>query len=104
MAFLIRQVRTYKDGDFSLLRAQLLVGGRKHQIRRHLDSVAHQVVGDPKYGKSRINRWLADEYGLARTFLHATRLQMRHPSSGEPLDIEDPLPAELTSFLSRFPP
>ena len=82
------RLRTYCDGGFSLLRATLVEGGRQHQIRRHLNSVAHQVlgvtpnpnpnpspnpnpnpnpspspnpnqvVGDTQYGKSRINAML----------------------------------------------
>ena len=52
------RLRTYCDGGFTLLRATLVEGGRQHQIRRHLNSVAHQVVGDTQYGKSRINAML----------------------------------------------
>ena len=73
-------------------------------VRRHLASVAHQVVGDRQYGKSGINQWLADEYRLTRIFLHASQLQLRHPASGDLIEVEDPLPAELAEFLARFPP
>lgn len=90
------------QSHFSLLRATLVRGGRRHQIRRHLGSVAHQIVGDGKYGKSGINEWLAREFGLTRMFLHATRLQGTHPGTGEPIDIDDPLPQDLVGFLARF--
>ena len=59
------RLRTYCDGRFSLLRATLVEGGRQHQIRRHLNSVAHQVVGDTQYGKSRINAILQAVVSIA---------------------------------------
>ena len=97
-------VRTYVAGELSLLRAELVEGGRHHQIRRHLNSVAHQVVGDSKHGKSYINYLLQTQYGLPRMFLHAERLRIRHPHGAEMLDISDPLPADLEEFLGRLPP
>eukprot|EP01079_Euglenida_sp_SAG-EU17-18_P003032 gene3032-3588_t len=57
-------VSYHAEEKLSLLRASLDVGGRTHQIRRHLNSVARQVVGDTKYGKSGITKCLADDYGL----------------------------------------
>ena len=89
---------------FTLLRATLVRGGRTHQIRRHLGSVAHQVVGDKKYGKSGINEWLCRDFGLGRIFLHAARLQGTHPVTGATIDVEDPLPRDLAEFLERFDP
>ena len=59
------RLRTYCDGGFTLLRATLVEGGRQHQIRRHLNSVAHQVVGDTQYGKSRINAMLQAVVSIA---------------------------------------
>ena len=97
-------VRTCDAGELSLLRAELVEGGRHHQIRRHLNSVAHQVVGDSKHGKSYINFLLQTQFGLQRMFLHAERLRLRHPRSGEMLDVFDPLPADLEAFLARLPP
>ena len=77
--------------------------GRKHQIRRHLSALAHQVIGDSSYGKGRINRFFRDEYGLPRMFLHATRLKVAHPVTGEPLAWHVPLPDDLRGFLDRLP-
>jgi tRNA pseudouridine65 synthase len=53
---------------FSVLRARLRTG-RRHQIRRHLAHLGHHIVGDTRYGKGGINRWLRDEFGLPRLFL-----------------------------------
>ena len=55
---------------FALVRARLRTG-RRHQIRRHLAHLAHQVLGDTKYGKGGLNRLFRERYGLHRLFLHA---------------------------------
>lgn len=89
-------------GGFTLLDVRLHTG-RRHQIRRHLAHAAHQIIGDVRYGKGRINRSLREQYGLPRMFLHARHLRLRHPLSGEPLSIASPLAADLRSFLARLP-
>jgi 23S rRNA pseudouridine1911/1915/1917 synthase len=68
--------------------------GRTHQIRAHFLAIGHPVCGDPDYGE-------AGEYGLARQFLHATRLELTQPFSGEPLDVSSPLPGDLAAALAR---
>jgi tRNA pseudouridine65 synthase len=88
---------------FALVEARPATG-RRHQVRRHLDHLGHQVVGDTTHGKGRINRWLREEYALPRLFLHAARLVLRHPFTGERRAIADPLPADLAHFLERFAP
>lgn len=88
--------------ECSLLEARLHTG-RRHQIRRHLAHLAHQIIGDVRYGKGRINQRMRDEYGLPRLFLHAHRLTLTHPITSEPLTIESPLPADLREFLERLP-
>jgi tRNA pseudouridine65 synthase len=85
----------------SLLRARLFTG-RKHQIRRHLDHLAHQVIGDSTHGKGRINRWFRERYGLPRMFLHAERLEVAHPGGEGRLALHDPLPDDLRGFLARL--
>jgi 23S rRNA pseudouridine1911/1915/1917 synthase len=74
----------------ALLRVQLETG-RMHQIRVHLQAIGLPVVGDPVYG-------VADA-GLERQFLHAARLAFLHPFTGERLDLESPLPADLAAYL-----
>jgi len=87
------------DG-FTLLRARLRTG-RRHQIRRHLNHLAHQVVGDTAHGKGRINAWLREDFGLTRLFLHAERLECDHPN-GERLCVSCPLAPDLARFLEQF--
>jgi len=79
--------------DSSLLRLTLDTG-RTHQIRVHLAAIGLPVAGDPEYGA-------AGAYGLERQFLHAARLAFAHPVTGEPVDVESPLPADLEAALRR---
>lgn len=67
--------------------------GRTHQIRVHLASIHHPIVGDRLYG--------APASELGRFFLHAHRLRFQSPSTGEWITIESPLPPELWRTLQR---
>ncbi len=77
----------------TLLRVRLETG-RTHQIRAHLKAIGHPVAGDPEYGHAGL-------YGLARQFLHATRLAFEHPLSGERIEVTSPLPEDLEQALAR---
>jgi 23S rRNA pseudouridine1911/1915/1917 synthase len=89
-------VRLARFGPGDLLRAHLHTG-RTHQIRVHLASVGHPVMGDDVYGGGG-GRRIA---GLApkRHFLHAAWLQLNHPITGTPMDIRSPLPDDLLASL-----
>ncbi len=76
----------------SLLELQLETG-RTHQIRVHLASVGHPVVGDIVYGRAQLPL-------PPRQFLHATHLEFVHPATGEWLLFDAPLPPDLTHFLA----
>jgi 23S rRNA pseudouridine1911/1915/1917 synthase len=67
--------------------------GRTHQIRVHLDSIGHPVIGDDLYGPRR------SAVALDRPFLHARRLSFDHPVTGERLSFESPLPEDLRAVL-----
>lgn len=83
---------------YSLLEAELRTG-RTHQIRVHLAHLGFPVAGDDKYGDFALNKQLA-RLGLRRMFLHAFKLVVAHPRTGDDLTLESPLPHELQSFLS----
>jgi 23S rRNA pseudouridine1911/1915/1917 synthase len=73
--------------------------GRTHQIRTHLASIGHPIVGDAAYGRDPA---FARALALTRPFLHARRLAFTHPVSGEALEFVAELPPELASVLERL--
>jgi len=92
--------------DYSLLEVTIKTG-RTHQIRVHLASEGFPILGDDKYGDFELNKSLARadaRPGLKRMFLHAWRLQLNHPVSGERLQLLADLPAELAQFAAAALP
>ncbi|MGA2631115.1 MAG: RluA family pseudouridine synthase [Terriglobia bacterium] len=76
--------------------------GRTHQIRVHLATLGHPVVGDTLYGApGKLRLAGREEKTLARTFLHAAALGFRHPRTGQELNLAAALPEELEIFLRR---
>jgi 23S rRNA pseudouridine1911/1915/1917 synthase len=80
-----------------LLRAHLHTG-RTHQIRVHLASIGHPVVGDDTYGGGGGRRLVA--LPARRHFLHAAWLRLRHPTSGVSMDLRAPLPEDLRRSIA----
>lgn len=71
--------------------------GRTHQIRVHLRAIGHPVVGDSVYGSGNVQ----DKALSTRQFLHAYQLRFTHPTTGQVIELEAPLPPELESVLAR---
>jgi 23S rRNA pseudouridine1911/1915/1917 synthase len=91
-------------GKFTLLELRIDTG-RTHQIRVHLASLGHPIVGDALYGAPRELRTReGSSASLSRNFLHAAALQFADPRSGEALAFSRPLPTELQAFLDRLLP
>jgi len=91
------------DG-YALLEAQLKTG-RTHQIRVHLAHLEMPIVGDDKYGDFPLNKALGRagaKPGIKRMFLHAARLRITHPATGEPIQFAAPLPPECEQFLQQL--
>jgi 23S rRNA pseudouridine1911/1915/1917 synthase len=87
-------------GKFTLLEMQIGTG-RTHQIRVHLASLGHPVVGDTLYGAPRELRvGEGKRIALARNFLHAADLEFTHPRTQAPLSLSRALPAELAEYLA----
>jgi tRNA pseudouridine65 synthase len=80
----------------------LLHTGRYHQIRRHANHCGRHVIGDTTHGKGRINALFRERFGLDRLFLHLHRVVLRHPRTGAPLELVDPLPPPLPAVLERL--
>lgn len=95
------KVISYPEDRYSLLEVQI-VTGRTHQIRVHLGAIGHPVVGDAKYGFSKLNDLFKKEYGLERQFLHAHKLKFTHPFTDEVLEFESPLPEDLQTVLGKM--
>jgi len=91
-----RPARTYYEVRGSVEGGSVLVcrleTGRTHQIRVHLASIGHSVVGDPAYGAPR------GTLRAPRPMLHAVRLAFDHPASGERLEFRSPIPDDLRSL------
>jgi 23S rRNA pseudouridine1911/1915/1917 synthase len=92
-------------GKFTLIEVRIDTG-RTHQIRVHMASVGHPVVGDALYGapkEMRARRGRATDEGAAislpRNFLHAAQLELTHPRTGERIALKSPIPPELQAFL-----
>jgi 23S rRNA pseudouridine1911/1915/1917 synthase len=84
---------------YTLIRATLETG-RTHQIRVHMASTGHPILGDPLYGRRTLKD--AATLGLTRQFLHAHRLGFTLPSTGEWREFVSPLPDELQRVLERL--
>lgn len=72
--------------------------GRTHQIRVHLSSIGHPILGDRTYGGGGDD---ARRLGLTRPFLHARRVAFAHPITGDPVEVDEPLPHDLQTALDR---
>ncbi len=104
---------TTRFGKFTLVRVRIETG-RTHQIRVHLASLGHPVVGDTLYGAAgqltaqpapqspRKKTPDAEKLRLGRNFLHAARLEFSHPLARKIVQLEAPLPQELEEFLARL--
>jgi len=105
-------------GVFTLVEVRIETG-RTHQIRVHMASIGHAVVGDTLYGaplkivapaipKSSRGAWSpaapakVEPLTLERNFLHAARLRFAHPQTGKQIALEAPLAPELTAFLEKL--
>ena len=83
-------------GTISALECRIETG-RTHQIRVHAASLGTPVIGDKVYGKSALDKRLTPV--PERQMLHAWRLGLRHPVSGEPMEFVAPIPADMEIYL-----
>ena len=77
--------------------------GRTHQVRVHMASIGHPLVGDPLYGHARRQVKLNEvmqRISFDRQALHARQLGFRHPATGEQIDFESPVPEDMTRLIS----
>lgn len=79
-----------------------ILTGRHHQIRRHFAGIDHPLVLDREYGHGKFNQLFRQELGFSKFFLHASSLKLKHPVTGEQLEIEAPMPAPFTKCLKTL--
>ena len=91
-------VRLARFDSVDLLRVHLHTG-RTHQIRVHLSSIGHPVIGDDTYGGGGGRKVVA--LPPKRHFLHAAWLRFRHPVTGDDVDLRSPLPTDLRTALAQ---
>ena len=101
---------TTRFGAFTLARVRIETG-RTHQIRVHMASISHPVVGDTLYGApakiialplSTTRKAAREVLELGRNFLHAAELEFTHPISGKLVKLASPLPEDLEYFLAQL--
>jgi 23S rRNA pseudouridine1911/1915/1917 synthase len=91
-------VETLKQA--ALMECQLETG-RTHQVRVHMASIGHPLLGDPVYGRSRSeHREVLKRLEFARQALHAARLGFVHPITGGTLTFDSPIPSDMQQLLS----
>jgi 23S rRNA pseudouridine1911/1915/1917 synthase len=88
-------------GDFSLVECRLETG-RTHQVRIHLGEAGTPLCGERIYDRPLHGRPRADDSGAKRIMLHAASLAFAHPRTGERLEWESPLPADMAGVLERL--
>lgn len=92
----MRKLERQKYGQFTLLRCRPKTG-RIHQIRVHLKYIGHPIVSDETYVGRKMYR--LDNRWCPRQFLHAAKLEFRHPDSGEWMQFESKLPEDLKKVI-----
>lgn len=82
-------------GQYTLIECRLLTG-RTHQIRVHMTSIGHPLVGDPKYGRGK------SPFKIQGQALHSLNLTLVHPKTGKEMIFEAPLPEDMKKILSAM--
>ena len=91
----VKVLKTYPEKNVTLVECELFTG-RTHQIRVHLKSIGHTIVGDELYGNG-----LNKELGINRQFLHAYKVKFTHPASKEEVELEIPIFNDMKDFLEK---
>ena len=91
-----RVLEVFPDDGLTLLEVRLETG-RTHQIRVHLTTIGHPIVGDRVYRSPG-----TPTLGLDRTWLHAAHLGFEHPTTGVGMEVDSPLPSELVATLGAL--
>ncbi|GFI10681.1 ribosomal large subunit pseudouridine synthase D [Lachnospiraceae bacterium] len=88
-------------GTYTYIECELETG-RTHQIRVHMGSIGHPILGDEVYGRGKLPSWMQGIRGMQGQVLHAMVLGVTHPSTGEYLEVRAPLPGYFLELLERL--
>ena len=91
----VKVLKTYPQKNATLVECELFTG-RTHQIRVHLKSIGHTIVGDELYGNG-----LDKELGINRQFLHAYKVKFTHPVTKKEVELEIPIFSDMKEFLEK---
>ncbi len=94
-------VDRYPTSRYALMEAHPLTG-RYQQIRQHFKKIGHPIIGDTTWGNGKHNRFFRDHFQLRRLLLHAWRLRVTHPVSGETLELEAPPDEQWQALFQSF--
>ena len=96
----------HRIGEFDKQRYSLVelnpATGRKHQLRRHLKQISHQIIGDTKHGDRFHNQFFYKWLGQHRLYLAATQLEFNHPKTTQKIIIKAPLEASFQHALNKL--
>jgi len=95
------EVDRYPTSRYALVELEPLTG-RRHQLRRHLKHISHPIIGDATYGKGKHNRLFQTLFNSHRMLLANLSLQVRHPLTGESLELSAPLAEDFSSVLDQL--
>lgn len=94
-------ISRYQTSRYSLLELHPITG-RSHQLRRHLKSIRHPIIGDGRYGDHKHNRYFREELGLDGLMLAAVELDFIHPFTGQHVHLTAPIGGNLKRVIQHF--
>lgn len=94
-------VDRYPSARYSLVLLHPLTG-RRHQLRRHMKHISHPIIGDANHGKGVHNRFFQQALECHRLLLASVAMRVRHPHSGQQLDLRAPPGIEFEALAQQF--
>ena len=94
-------VKPYDSSRYSLVELSPKTG-RMHQLRIHTNKISHPLIGDPKYGDKNHNIMFYENFGWKNMFLHAGKLEFKHPFSSEKLTLTANFPKDWLALFDEF--
>ena len=95
------EVSRYPTSRYSLVQV-MPTTGRMHQIRRHMASLRHYVIGDKVHGERHHNKMFEEGFGLDTMLLHANLLRFKHPITGNAIQINATLHPEFEKIIAQL--